>query len=168
MAVPRGQLTAATADLTAFPYFTSVVVKVATIRFRLDQASGVPTYLQLVQQTKHAVRYGMLRPGDRLPTAREVVLDLAINPNTVLKAYRELEREGFVYSRPGAGTFVADDAPAPLARWYYVGRWTKRSGYYVSSAVLTVLVVRPAQRRTYLLAGFVTPALLQTAADGLR
>jgi GntR family transcriptional regulator len=102
--------------LTFFPYFTSVIVKVATIRFRLDPTSGVPTYLQLVQQTKHAVRYAMLRPGDRLPTAREVVLDLAINPNTVLKAYRELEREGFVYSRPGAGTFVADDAPAPLAR----------------------------------------------------
>jgi GntR family transcriptional regulator len=102
--------------LTRFPYFTSVVVKVETIRFRLDPSSGVPTYLQLVQQVKHAVQYAMLKPGDRLPTAREVVLDLAINPNTVLKAYRELEREGFVYSRTGAGTFVADDAPAPLAR----------------------------------------------------
>ncbi len=78
--------------------------------------SGVPTYLQLVQQVKHAVRYAMLRPGDRLPTAREVVEELAINPNTVLKAYRELEREGFVRSRPGAGTFVARDAPAPLER----------------------------------------------------
>ena len=87
-----------------------------TIRFRLDASSGVPTYLQLVHQVKHAVQYGMLKPGDRLPAAREVVEDLAINPNTVLKAYRELEREGFVYSRPGAGTFVADDAPAPLAR----------------------------------------------------
>jgi GntR family transcriptional regulator len=102
--------------LTRFPHFTSVVVKVATIRFRLDPSSGVPTYLQLVHQVKHAVQYAMLRPGDRLPTAREVVEDLAINPNTVLKAYRELEREGFVYSRTGAGTFVADDAPAPLAR----------------------------------------------------
>jgi GntR family transcriptional regulator len=58
----------------------------------------------------------MLRPGDRIPTAREVVEQLAINPNTVLKAYRELEREGFVTSRPGAGTFVAQHAPAPLAR----------------------------------------------------
>lgn len=103
--------------MTQFPYFTSVVVKVPqTIRFRLDPSSGVPTYLQLVQQVRHAVQYAMLKPGDRLPTAREVVEDLAINPNTVLKAYRELEREGFVYSRPGAGTFVADDAPAPLAR----------------------------------------------------
>jgi GntR family transcriptional regulator len=74
----------------------------------------VPTYLQLVQQVKHAVRYGILRPGDRLPTAREVVEELAINPNTVLKAYRELESGGFVTSRPGAGTFVARDAPEPV------------------------------------------------------
>ncbi len=58
----------------------------------------------------------MLRPGDRIPTAREVVEDLAINPNTVLKAYRELEHEGFVTSRPGAGTFVAKDAPAAVER----------------------------------------------------
>ena len=91
-------------------------MKVPSIRFRLDATSGVPTYLQLVHQVRHAVRYAMLKPGDRLPTAREVVEDLAINPNTVLKAYRELEHEGFVYSRPGAGTFVAEDAPAPLAR----------------------------------------------------
>jgi GntR family transcriptional regulator len=91
-------------------------VKVPAIAFHLDPRSGVPTYLQLVQQVKHAVRYGMLRPGDRLPTAREVVEDLAINPNTVLKAYRELEQEGFVTSRPGAGTHVAQGAPAPLAR----------------------------------------------------
>ena len=69
-----------------------------------------------MQQVKHAVRYAMLRPGDRLPTAREVVEELAINPNTVLKAYRELEREGFVTSRPGAGTFIAPDAPPPLER----------------------------------------------------
>ncbi|TMC70972.1 MAG: GntR family transcriptional regulator, partial [Chloroflexi bacterium] len=72
-----------------------VEVDTRTIAFHLDARSGVPTYLQLVQQVKHAVRYAMLRPGDRLPTARDVVEDLAINPNTVLKAYRELEREGF-------------------------------------------------------------------------
>jgi GntR family transcriptional regulator len=93
-----------------------VEVEERSIAFHLDARSGIPTYLQLVQQVKHAVRYEMLRPGDRLPTAREVVEDLAINPNTVLKAYRELEREGFVHSRPGAGTFVLDSAPAPLAR----------------------------------------------------
>jgi GntR family transcriptional regulator len=86
----------------------------STLAFHLDPRSGIPTYLQLVQQVRHAVRYGLLRPGDRLPTAREVVEDLAINPNTVLKAYRELEHDGFVHSRPGAGTFVSDRAPAPL------------------------------------------------------
>lgn len=73
---------------------------------RLDPGSGVARYLQLVHQVKHALRLGTLRPGDRLPTAREVVDKLAINPNTVLKAYRELEREGLVVGRPGLGTFV--------------------------------------------------------------
>lgn len=97
-------------------YSTRVIVKQRMIAFHLDPRSGIPTYLQLVQQVKHALRYGMLRQGDRLPTAREVVEDLAINPNTVLKAYRELEHDGFVRSRPGAGTFVSDSAPAPLAR----------------------------------------------------
>lgn len=76
------------------------------IDFRLDRSSGVATYLQLVHQVRHALRLGVLRPGDRLPTAREVVDQLAINPNTVLKAYRELEREGLVAARPGLGTFV--------------------------------------------------------------
>jgi GntR family transcriptional regulator len=76
------------------------------IDFRLDRGSGVATYLQLVHQVKHALRLGVLRPGDRLPTAKEVVEKLAINPNTVLKAYRELEREGLVTGRPGLGTFV--------------------------------------------------------------
>lgn len=76
------------------------------IDFRLDRSSGVATYLQLVHQVKHALRLGVLRPGDRLPTAKEVVDQLAINPNTVLKAYRELEREGLVAGRPGLGTFV--------------------------------------------------------------
>jgi GntR family transcriptional regulator len=76
------------------------------IDFRLDRNSGVATYLQLVHQVKHALRLGVLQPGDRLPTAKEVVDQLAINPNTVLKAYRELEREGLVAGRPGLGTFV--------------------------------------------------------------
>jgi GntR family transcriptional regulator len=76
------------------------------IVFRLDASSGVPTYLQLVNQVRHALRLGQLTAGDRLPTAAEVVAALAINPNTVLKAYRELEREGLVAPRPGAGTFV--------------------------------------------------------------
>jgi GntR family transcriptional regulator len=80
--------------------------KAASILFNLDNRSGVPPYLQLVQQVKQALRLGFLRPGDQIPTMREVVGRLAINPNTVFKAYRELEREGLVESRPGQGTFV--------------------------------------------------------------
>ncbi|GII66625.1 GntR family transcriptional regulator [Sphaerisporangium krabiense] len=76
------------------------------MEFHLDRGSGVATYLQLVHQVKHALRLGILVPGDRLPTAKEVVEKLAINPNTALKAYRELEREGLVIARPGQGTFV--------------------------------------------------------------
>jgi GntR family transcriptional regulator len=79
---------------------------VSPIAFRLDPASGVPTYLQLVQQVEHALRLGYLKPGDRLPKVREVVADLAINPNTVLKAYRDLEQKGLASGRPGQGTFV--------------------------------------------------------------
>jgi GntR family transcriptional regulator len=76
------------------------------IEFHLDTRSGVPTYLQLVQQVRQAIRLGILEPGDQLPTVKEVVAELAINPNTVLKAYRELELEGLVAARPGVGTFV--------------------------------------------------------------
>jgi GntR family transcriptional regulator len=76
------------------------------IDFHLDTASGVPAYLQLVQQVKQALRLGLLRVDDQLPTVREVVAQVVINPNTVLKAYRELEREGLVASRPGQGTFI--------------------------------------------------------------
>src|SRR5215472_18427854 len=76
------------------------------IEFHLDAQSGVPSYLQIVQQVKHALRLGLLEIGDQLPTVREVVAQITINPNTVLKAYRELQREGLVASRPGQGTFV--------------------------------------------------------------
>lgn len=81
------------------------------IEFQLDTASGVATYLQLAQQVRQALRLGVLVPGDRLPTAQQVVAKLAINPNTVLKAYRELEREGLVRPRPGQGTFVVRALP---------------------------------------------------------
>src|SRR5438105_10125966 len=84
------------------------------IEFELDSRSGLPTYLQLVQQVRQALRLGLLVPGDQLPTAREVVERLAINPNTVLKAYRELERDGLVQSRPGLGTFVTSSGPPPV------------------------------------------------------
>jgi GntR family transcriptional regulator len=76
------------------------------IEFRLDAASGVPTYLQLVQQVEHALRLGYLTPGDQLPKVRDVVASLAINPNTVLKAYKELEIKGLTAGRPGQGTFI--------------------------------------------------------------
>ncbi len=83
------------------------------ISFRLDPRSGVSTYLQLVQQVKQSLRLGLLEPGDQLPTVKEVVAQLAINPNTVLKAYRELEREGLVSGRPGLGTFVERGLAGP-------------------------------------------------------
>jgi GntR family transcriptional regulator len=76
------------------------------IEFSLDGRSGVSPYLQVVQQVRQALRLGLLREGDQLPTVKDVVARLAINPNTVLKAYRELEREGLVAARPGIGTFV--------------------------------------------------------------
>jgi GntR family transcriptional regulator len=76
------------------------------IEFHLDGRSGVSPYQQLVQQVRNALRLDLLREGDQLPTVKDVVASLAINPNTVLKAYRELEHEGLVAARPGVGTFV--------------------------------------------------------------
>jgi GntR family transcriptional regulator len=76
------------------------------IEFSLDGRSGVAPYLQVVQQVRHAIRLGVLRRGDQLPTVKDVVARLAINPNTVSKAYRELEHEGLVTARQGVGTFV--------------------------------------------------------------
>jgi len=78
----------------------------AVIEFHLDARSGVAPYLQLIHQVRHALRLGLLREGDQLPTVKEVVARLAINPNTVLKAYRQLENEGLAAARPGIGTFV--------------------------------------------------------------
>src|SRR3954471_24514597 len=76
------------------------------IEFHLDGGSGVSPYQQLVRQVRHALRLGRRREGDQLPTVKDVVAQLAINPNTVLKAYRELEHDGLVAARPGVGTFV--------------------------------------------------------------
>ena len=93
------------------------------IEFSLDARSGVSPYLQVVQQVRQALRLGLLEEGDQLPTVKDVVARLAINPNTVLKAYRELERDGLIAARPGIGTFVTrtltDDsfaAHAPLRK----------------------------------------------------
>ena len=83
------------------------------IEFHLDNRSGVAPYRQLVQQVKQAIRLGVLEPGDELPTVKETVAQLAINPNTVLKAYRELQLEGLAGARPGVGTFVLDTVPRP-------------------------------------------------------
>ena len=98
------------------------------IRFRLDGRSAMPPYLQIVQQVRQALRMGLIDVGDQLPSVREVVAATAINPNTVLKAYRELEYEGLAAARPGIGTFVTgtlDGGPLAahgplrrdLARW---------------------------------------------------
>jgi len=98
------------------------------IRFRVDGRSAAPPYLQIVQQVRQALRMGVLDVGDQLPSVREVVAATAINPNTVLKAYRDLEREGLVAAAAGRGTFVTrrPDGPPPgtharlgrsLARW---------------------------------------------------
>ncbi len=100
------------------------------IEFQLDATSGVATYLQLVQQVHQALQLGLLVPGDQLPTAQQVVAKLAINPNTVLKAYRDLEREGLVRPRPGQGTFVVGTLPRkdPVAQGRYLASMTEWMG----------------------------------------
>ncbi len=83
------------------------------ITFRLNTHSGVPPYLQIVQQVKQALQVGILQPGDQLPTVKEVVGHIAINPNTVFKAYRELESLGLAEGRTGIGTFVKQRPAGP-------------------------------------------------------
>src|SRR5215470_3460409 len=102
------------------------------IEFHLDARSGVPTYLQIVQQVRQAIRLGLLAPGDQLPTVKDVVAHLAINPNTVLKAYRELDHEGLVEARRGQGTFVSrllqpDPPPDVAGLQRELGDWVKRA-----------------------------------------
>ncbi|MFD5652650.1 MULTISPECIES: GntR family transcriptional regulator [unclassified Streptomyces] len=98
------------------------------VEYRIDRQSGIPAYVQIVRQTEQALRMGVLRVGDRLPTAKEVVAATAINPNTVFRAYRDMEQAGLVRSRRGLGTFVTrslarpgaeDDSPlrADVAEW---------------------------------------------------
>ena len=83
------------------------------ITFRLSTHSGVPPYLQIVQQVKQALRMGILQEGDQLPTVKEVVNMIAINPNTVFKAYRELEMLGLIEGRAGSGTFISGRPVGP-------------------------------------------------------
>jgi GntR family transcriptional regulator len=102
------------------------------IEFHLDTRSGVAPYQQVVQQVRHALRLGLLQVDEQLPTVNEVVKAIAINPNTVLKAYKELEHQGLVAARPGIGTFVirtlTDDtlmAHGPLRQ--SLRRWVERA-----------------------------------------
>ncbi len=102
------------------------------IEFRIDTHSGVAPYRQIVQQVRQALRLGLLEEGDQLPTVKEVVAQVAINPNTVLKAYRELEHEGLAAGRPGLGTFVtrslADGSlGAHKALAAELGRWLQKA-----------------------------------------
>ncbi len=120
----------------------------ALIEFHLDGRSGVSPYLQLIQQVRQALRLGMLTEGDQLPTVKHVVRRLAINPNTVLKAYRELEYEGLVAARPGIGTFVtrtlADESLAAhgelrteLQRWLARARRAGLDEESIEALILT-------------------------------
>ena len=100
--------------------------------FHIDVRSGVPPYQQLVQQVRQALRLGLLEEGEQLPTVKEVVAQVAINPNTVLKAYRELELEGLAEGRPGRGTFVTrtlvdGSLAAHRALRQDLGRWLAKA-----------------------------------------
>ena len=121
------------------------------ITFHLAAHSSLPPYVQIVEQVRQALLGGMLRPGDRLPTVKEVVRSLAINPNTVLKAYRDLEREGLVEGRQGVGTFVTrrPDGPSPtdqaalrraLATWVAKAQRAGLADGDIESMVRSVLV----------------------------
>jgi GntR family transcriptional regulator len=84
--------------------------------FTVDPRSGVPLYLQLIEQVKRAVALGTLGPGEQLPTVKALALDLTINPNTVARAYRDLEHDGVIETSPGRGSFVRGDGSAVQSR----------------------------------------------------
>jgi GntR family transcriptional regulator len=120
------------------------------IEFHLDSRSRVAAYAQIVEQVKQALRLGLLREGDQLPTVREVVARLAINPNTVLKAYRELELEGLIGGRPGQGTFVLRSLAGPstaslaplrahLLRWIASARQAGMDDESITALFVTTL-----------------------------
>lgn len=124
-----------------------------TVTFTLNPASGVPSYLQVVQQVEQALRMGHLQPGDQLPTVKQVVSEVAINPNTVLKAYRELENLGLVEGRQGVGTFVLrrPQGPPPstqarlarsLDRWIATARSEGMDDAAIEALVRSVLQER--------------------------
>jgi GntR family transcriptional regulator len=124
-------------------------------RFRLDGSSGVPPYLQLVHQVRQSLLLGYLREGDRLPTVKDVAGDLAINPNTVVKAYRQLEHEGLAGGRPGQGTFITATLASPpqdasealrasLAQWF---RDAEQAGLSDDTVTALIAVVRHDMRK---------------------
>ena len=124
------------------------------IHFRIDSRSAVPPYLQIVQQVRQALRMGVLGVGDQLPTVRDVVAATAVNPNTVLKAYRDLEREGLVQARAGHGTFVLNRPPGPppgthsrlgrsLARWVREAREAGLDDESIESLLRVTLQAAP-------------------------
>ena len=119
-------------------------------RFRLDGSSGVPPYLQLVHQVRQSLLLGYLREGDQLPTVKDVASDLTINPNTVVKAYRQLEHEGLAGGRPGQGTFITGTMTQPpsdanvtlrlsLEQWF---RDAERAGLSEETVTALIAVVR--------------------------
>jgi GntR family transcriptional regulator len=102
--------------------------------FRLNQSSGIPLYLQLMEQVKHAVETGALREGDQLPTIRRVAEDLVMNPNTVVRAYRELEHEGVLELKHGSGAFIKESAEGR-------GRLIRKAQAVMESAVERLLLL---------------------------
>ncbi len=147
------------------------------VEYRIDRHSGLSPYLQIVEQTKRALRLGVLRPGDQLPTAREVVEATAINPNTVLKAYRELERDGLVDSRRGVGTFVRRSLAKPgtaadsalheeLANWVRRAREAGLDREDVEAIVTTALDSGFAPPRPTTTWQSATPAPAQSRSPG--
>src|SRR5690348_9705439 len=131
--------------------------EVPRLRFLLDARSGVPTYLQLVQQVEQGLRLGILREGDQLPRVKDAVTALAINPNTVPKAYRELALRGLATTRPGVGTFVHDRLPVidlagqatlrrGLVKWVRSAQEAGLDHDAIAALVSSVLTSRPPRR----------------------
>lgn len=113
----------------------SPAVAAREFAFRLDAHSGVPVYRQVIDQVLGAIATGMLRTGDQLPTVRQVAVDLAINPNTVMRAYREMEIRGILDTQQGAGTFIAEQQ-APVPKEERERQLAQLAGEFVSRAGL--------------------------------
>lgn len=96
------------ATKVAWSVYCTICIVHIKVLFRLNQSSGVPLYLQLMEQVKHAIEIGELRSGDQLPTIRKLAEDLVMNPNTVARAYRDLEHEGVIELKHGLGAFVRE------------------------------------------------------------